>query len=285
MTIDYAIERKFKINIGQIFEYYTQTFVVTTIQAGGSQVIGGIIGNVDKLGREIVRATSHGTFNGAMRAAQGGKFEHGFLSGFVSSLGGSAMQSYGGNMTFTEKTAIAAVIGGTAEALGGGKFANGAVTGAFVMAYNHLMEPQTRPGRSPLTKEQLEVLKEKIKMATFKHRASWANYDGQTMDSAPYWEESFAIEGVDYGDVYSAENVEIWLGKETLNVDIDYFPNSAGSVTNRIDMPEGLDLSPNGRLWFYTKDIDGQVLQINFNSREAYDKYFNFIKAHDLRKN
>ena len=41
-------------------------------------------------------------------------------------------------MTFTEKTAIAAVIGGTAEALGGGKFANGAVTGAFVMAFNHL---------------------------------------------------------------------------------------------------------------------------------------------------
>ena len=63
----------------------------------------------------------------------------------ISSLGGSAMQSYGGNMTFTEKTAIAAVIGGTAEALGGGKpacrsgntgrFANGTVTGAFVMAY------------------------------------------------------------------------------------------------------------------------------------------------------
>jgi hypothetical protein len=56
------------------------------------------------------------------------------------------------SMTFTEKTAIAAVIGGTAEALGGGKpacrsgnagrFANGAVTGAFVMAYNHLMHEE-----------------------------------------------------------------------------------------------------------------------------------------------
>ncbi|MBU2558614.1 MAG: hypothetical protein KJ578_12625 [Bacteroidetes bacterium] len=55
-------------------------------------------------------------------------------------------------MTFTEKTAIAAVIGGTADPDsyrdGGGKpacrsgnagrFANGAVTGAFVMAFNHL---------------------------------------------------------------------------------------------------------------------------------------------------
>ncbi|MBU1579576.1 MAG: hypothetical protein KJ754_09125 [Bacteroidetes bacterium] len=55
-------------------------------------------------------------------------------------------------MTFTEKTAIAAVIGGTAEALGGGKpacrsgnagrFANGAVTGAFVMAFYHLMHEE-----------------------------------------------------------------------------------------------------------------------------------------------
>lgn len=45
---------------------------------------------------------------------------------------------FGGSMTFTEKTEIAAVIGGTAEALGGGKFANGAVTGAYVMMLNHL---------------------------------------------------------------------------------------------------------------------------------------------------
>jgi hypothetical protein len=46
-------------------------------------------------------------------------------------------------MTYTEKKAIAPVIGGTAEALGGGKFANGAVTGAFVMAFNHLQEVKT----------------------------------------------------------------------------------------------------------------------------------------------
>jgi hypothetical protein len=82
----------------------------------------------------------------------------------ISSLGGSAMTSYGGNMTFTEKTAIAAVIGGTAEALGGGKFANGAVTGAFVMAYNHLMEQgeAKNQGRLDWTKtpdaEKIQIL-------------------------------------------------------------------------------------------------------------------------------
>ncbi len=56
----------------------------------------------------------------------------------ISSLGGSFIVSYGGNMTFAEKTVISATIGGTAEALGGGKFANGAVTGAYVMMLNHL---------------------------------------------------------------------------------------------------------------------------------------------------
>ena len=33
---------------------------------------------------------------------------------------------------------MSAIVGGTASELGGGKFANGAVTGAFVMMYNHM---------------------------------------------------------------------------------------------------------------------------------------------------
>jgi len=75
-----------------------------------------------------------------MRMIQGGKFEHGFLSGFVFSLGGTAMMKYGANMGIGAKVAVGAALSGTAEALGGGKFANGAVTGAYVMMFNHLME-------------------------------------------------------------------------------------------------------------------------------------------------
>ncbi|NOU45784.1 MAG: hypothetical protein HOO86_01835 [Bacteroidales bacterium] len=41
-------------------------------------------------------------------------------------------------MNEISKIALSAAIGGTAETLGGGKFANGAVTGAFVMMFNHL---------------------------------------------------------------------------------------------------------------------------------------------------
>jgi len=74
-----------------------------------------------------------------MRLAQGGKFEHGFMSGFVSSLAGSSMAN-SPNMKIAEKIALSAVIGGAAEKLGGGKFANGAVTGAYVMMFNHLAQ-------------------------------------------------------------------------------------------------------------------------------------------------
>ena len=37
-----------------------------------------------------------------------------FLSGFVSSLGGSAMIKYGGNMDIGSKVALSAALGGTA---------------------------------------------------------------------------------------------------------------------------------------------------------------------------
>ena len=41
-------------------------------------------------------------------------------------------------MSVAGQVIISGAIGGTAEALGGGKFANGAVTGAYVMMFNHL---------------------------------------------------------------------------------------------------------------------------------------------------
>jgi hypothetical protein len=57
----------------------------------------------------------------------------------ISSLGGSFIQANADNMSLGAKVSMSAIIGGTAEKLGGGKFANGAVTGAYVMMFNHAM--------------------------------------------------------------------------------------------------------------------------------------------------
>ena len=67
----------------------------------------------------------------------GGEFRHGFYSGF--SVGLSENAIYG----FTKKNpqlgiAVAATVGGTATAIGGGKFANGATSGAFSYLFNWL---------------------------------------------------------------------------------------------------------------------------------------------------
>ncbi len=67
----------------------------------------------------------------------GGRFEHGLLSGFFASFAGSLIGSVNKNAPIELYAILGAVVGGTAEVLGGGKFANGAVTGAFVGMFNH----------------------------------------------------------------------------------------------------------------------------------------------------
>ena len=61
-----------------------------------------------------------------------GSFRAGFFSGLSSALD-IGIVGYG---TIVGRTVIMAVVGGTASALGGGKFANGAMSGAFVHLFN-----------------------------------------------------------------------------------------------------------------------------------------------------
>jgi len=64
--------------------------------------------------------------------AQGGKFGAGFASGFVSS-GFSVGKSWG---TVESRTFVMAMVGGATSEITGGKFANGAISGAFVHLFN-----------------------------------------------------------------------------------------------------------------------------------------------------
>jgi len=56
-----------------------------------------------------------------------------FLSGFIASGFSIGNRGYGNAMS---RTMIMAVVGGTAAVVGGGKFANGALTAAFVHMFN-----------------------------------------------------------------------------------------------------------------------------------------------------
>ena len=92
-------------------------------------------GYIEGIKSGAVRASLHGITRSAISKAQGGKWSAGFWSGFASSALAPMASSAS---TFEGKVAMNAIVGGTASELGGGKFANGAVTGAFIMMFNEL---------------------------------------------------------------------------------------------------------------------------------------------------
>lgn len=92
-------------------------------------------------GQLLAKSLLHGISQGALSAAGGGRFGDGFLGGFVGSYAGGKVKALGGKSLAgkIQRTVAAAVAGGTAARLGGGKFANGAITAAFVQVFNHEM--------------------------------------------------------------------------------------------------------------------------------------------------
>jgi len=83
-------------------------------------------------------AGAHGVVQGGLNEAMGGDFRHGFYAGFAAAAAGAQIDKIPGTSgaAIAERVAASAVVGGTASVLGGGKFANGAVSGAFVRLFN-----------------------------------------------------------------------------------------------------------------------------------------------------
>lgn len=111
--------------------------IINGISARVTYGVGNVFGSKGSLAQySDLKPLVHGVTQGATRVAQGGKFSHGFLSAtFASQFSGLAdqAQDFGG---IGAGRAVAAIVGGTAEVIGGGKFGNGAATGAFIRMLN-----------------------------------------------------------------------------------------------------------------------------------------------------
>ena len=84
------------------------------------------------------KAIAHGLSQGALSQIAGGDFKSGFIGGSISSLSGSYMKgARGKSLGISGRTAVAVTAGGITAELGGGKFANGAMSAAFVHLFNH----------------------------------------------------------------------------------------------------------------------------------------------------
>ena len=64
---------------------------------------------------------------------------HGFMMGAVAASGGYMIFEHANSLGKAGMIASNAVLSGTVSEIGGGKFANGAVTGAFAMMFNDMM--------------------------------------------------------------------------------------------------------------------------------------------------
>lgn len=130
-------------SIGDAFKAGVIGGIAGAITGGIAGKIGDIFGDVanGSFGNEFGRALSHGSVGGVAEEIQGGSFRHGFYAGFAGSAAGSvvgrtALQNIEGAKGVAARTAIVATAAGTASALGGGKFANGAITAAFQHLFN-----------------------------------------------------------------------------------------------------------------------------------------------------
>ncbi|KKO49552.1 hypothetical protein VT06_04930 [Arsukibacterium sp. MJ3] len=94
-------------------------------------------------GHDLGEIALHGGAGGVSSVLNGGKFGHGFVAaGFTQALGQvDGLFTDASSAAFTMADRItngikAAIIGGTTSAISGGKFASGAITGAFSRALN-----------------------------------------------------------------------------------------------------------------------------------------------------
>ena len=108
--------------------------------AMGANWVGGTFNINEGLGHRITNAVGNGIVGGGISAATGGDFGEGFIaSAFAAAFKPLTFKIGEGDTGISariNRTAFAAMIGGTASALGGGKFANGAASAAFTHWHN-----------------------------------------------------------------------------------------------------------------------------------------------------
>lgn len=117
-------------NLGQIAK--------ATFWGGFWGAASGCLNNISA-DRDIIACIfKHAFTQGAIEGVQGGNVLHGVFAGAVSGLSGNYINKKTA-MTKTYKLLASSLISGTMDEIGGGKFANGAVTGAFTFLFNDYM--------------------------------------------------------------------------------------------------------------------------------------------------
>ena len=142
------------------------------------------------IGGKLAHVVGHGVTGGAANVAMGGKFQDGFLSAAASAaavhtgLTSTAQGSTGEAIGMAGRTAASAIIGGTASALGGGKFANGAYTSAF----QHLLNSESldQLEKWAQRKEYLWSVEQRNRIIKY-YQTQGLDYSNREIDATKKW--------------------------------------------------------------------------------------------------
>ncbi|WP_100342576.1 RHS repeat domain-containing protein [Mucilaginibacter auburnensis] len=126
------------------FDGWLKAVVLSAAQSGVANLIGNaaVSWHLSGLGGAAFQAVAHGTAGGLMSVANGGNFGPGFLSGFTSSIVGSALKGPLSNLKGGWGTAgmygSGMLSGGLSSKLAGGNFWDGVRNGAIITGLNHM---------------------------------------------------------------------------------------------------------------------------------------------------
>ena len=120
--------------------------------------------------------------------------------------------------------AAAAVIGGTASKLAGGKFSNGAVTGAFSRIFNDMVSHGSKRGGAPISDEELALAKDGKYIEFWRSR--YAAGDPVARTALNGWDAEFKASGI-FGFVekglanYTWYRLESYINNNDLTVSME----------------------------------------------------------------
>ena len=212
----YQTARAYGASPSQAMRGATIAGAASYLGAMGANWVGGTFNINEGLGHRITNAVGNGIVGGGISAATGGDFGEGFIaSAFAAAFKPLTFKIGEGDTGISariNRTAFAAIIGGTASALGGGKFANGAASAAFTHWHN---------GESANAREQAG------QPALANEGKQWADQNASTL-TTQYQNQALQAE-MRYG-VFGSVNLKMFGLGAKLNVDLFSFHDPLGGA-------------------------------------------------------
>jgi len=236
---------------------------------------GAIFGQLHNMAPGAGKVISHGIAGGVSSVLNGGKFGHGFLSaGFTQALGNvkGLFKNAPSGWDRVGNAIKAAVIGGASSAITGGKFASGAVTGAF----SRLLNDDIANSRVEKLAEKLKWSKSQVKR--FGNLMSTLNKMGENIENSESLDQALHAMTTDQLNIlakhpnFSETGVVYFKNKPDLIIDTIMYYNDKATFIKQLGLAG--DTAMYAQKALYISPIAGKLISgTPMWFQNAYGKY------------